>query len=90
MSRLGRRQRDVLAAAAKGTSTVWHVSRGRMAVSGVVDVYGDDVIDRLLDLGLVRLEEHPRGGHYVRLTEAGAAALSGAEFGSSIPSQEEE
>lgn len=75
--RLGRRQRDVLAAAAEGTSTVWHVRRGRMAVSGVTDVYDDEVLDRLLDLGLVRLEEHPRTGYYVRLTDAGAAAIGG-------------
>ena len=76
--RLGRRQLDVLEAAQAGTSHAWHRSRGRFAVSGVYDAYGDDVLDRLLDLGLVHLEEHPRSGHYVRLTEAGEKALHAA------------
>lgn len=76
--RLGRRQRDVLAAAAAGKAYAWHSGQGRMAVAGVEDVYGDEVLERLLDLDLVAPGE-TRGvnGYDLVLTDAGREALDG-------------
>ena len=71
--RLGRRQVDVLRAAKAGTSSAWHEGRGNFAVSGVDDVYGDDVLNRLLELGLICHGEQTISGYKIELTDKGAA-----------------
>lgn len=73
---LGRRQKDVLEAAAQGKSWTHHSGQGRMTVAGLQDTYGDDVLDRLLDLGLVQLGPEWISGHEVQLTDAGREALT--------------
>lgn len=76
--RLGRRQRDVLAAAAAGKAHAWHSGQGRMAVSGIEEVYGDDVLERLLELDLVAPGETRGVNAYdLVLTDAGREALGG-------------
>lgn len=75
----------LLAAASERGAAVWHVIQGRMAVSGVDDVYGDDVLDRLLDLDLIDLEEPEPGRMRAVLTEAGRAALDWLRVTGSLP-----
>lgn len=78
--RLGRRQIDVLRAAEAGRSWTRHEGRGRFSVRGLTDSYGFDVLERLLELDLIRLEDDGRmvAGYRVVLTEAGVAALADA------------
>lgn len=81
-TRPGRRQADVLRAAAAGRANVWHHRQGRMNVAGVQEVYGDDVLDSLFNRGWVtRGAETGPTRYRLDLTDAGRAALAacGAE-----------
>jgi len=75
--RLGRRQLDVLRAAEAGTSRGYHLRQGMMGVSGVEDTYGDDVLERLLDLELIeRGQDTGPSSWAVELTELGRSELA--------------
>lgn len=73
--RLGRRQLDVLRAAAEGRSWTHHSGHGRMTIVGLDGVHPDEVLERLLELDLIRLGECRVAGHVVQLSDAGRALL---------------
>ena len=75
--RLGRRQLDVMQAAINGKCYTHHGGQGRFWVNGmdITSNYGDDVLDRMLELGLIRLVDDGRtvSGFKVVLTAKGTA-----------------
>lgn len=74
--RLGRRQLDVLRAAANNQSHAWHSSQGSYMVSGLEDAHPMDVLESLLDRGLIKPErEDTVNGYRVALTDTGWEAL---------------
>lgn len=75
MTRIGRRQLDVLRAAELGKASVWHHLRGRMNVAGIEDVYGDDVLESLFARALVERGEERHTGYLLVLTDLGRRAL---------------
>lgn len=74
--RLGKRQRELLEAARDGKASLHHRRRGVMWIGGVEPEIPMRVLDRLLELELVTLAEHPRKPwHIIVLTGAGRKAL---------------
>lgn len=74
--KLGSRQYDVLVSAAHGSACTMHSGQGRMWIGGCREPYGDDVLDRVLELGLVELGVEQVAGHRLRLTAAGIRELA--------------
>ena len=77
--RLGRRQLDVLRAAAADNCVLKHGSQGRSFVNGVTEHgYPDTVADTLLDYEMIELVEDDKivNGYRVRITDAGTEWLA--------------
>lgn len=75
--RIGWRMLDVLQAADSDEGARTHVDpHGRITVEGIDEWHRVDVLDRLLDSGLVALGVAVPDGHGVELTERGAQELN--------------